>query len=113
MTGSHNVDGGTDILLHNPVIVNTNIWKGCDAVARRAITEFGKQIKKRLVDLEQPQTWLIEQVKEKTGKYFDSSYLAKICAGTLTTPGIVGAIKEILSLEEWMEVNDENHQQTA
>ena len=64
------------------------------------ITDFGKAIKKKLVDLEQPQTWLIERVKEKTGLYFDDSYLYKITSGALATPKIVAAIREILELPE-------------
>ena len=63
------------------------------------ITAFGKAIKKRLVDLEQPQTWLIDQVKEKTGLYFDGSYLYKVMVGTLSTPGIIQAINEILEMD--------------
>lgn len=62
------------------------------------ITVFGKDIKKRLVDMECPQVWLIEQVKAKTGLYFDNSYLYKIQTGQLATPKIVQAIREILDL---------------
>lgn len=62
------------------------------------ITVFGKEIKRRLIDLERPQTWLIEQVRAKTGLYFDDSYLYKIMVGTLNTPGIVAAINEILEI---------------
>jgi hypothetical protein len=63
-------------------------------------TVFGKKIKKRLIDIERPQNWLIEQVKEKTGLYFDDSYLYKIMVGTLKTPSIIQAINEILSLPD-------------
>lgn len=62
------------------------------------LTVFGKEIKKRLIDIEHPQNWLIEQVKEKTGLYFDDSYLYKIMVGSLSTPSIVSAINEILEL---------------
>jgi len=61
-------------------------------------TVFGKNIKKRLIDLEHTQVWLIEQVKERTGLYFDDSYLYKIQTGQLATPKIVSAIKDILEL---------------
>lgn len=61
-------------------------------------TNFGKDIKHRLVDMDKSQTWLIEQVKEKTGLYFDSSYLWKVMAGELSTPKIVDAIKEVLGI---------------
>lgn len=63
-------------------------------------TEFGKAIKKKLVDIEKPDIWLIEQVRERTGLYFDDSYLYKIRAGILATPKIVTAIRDILDLPE-------------
>jgi hypothetical protein len=62
------------------------------------LTEFGKEVKKKLVDLGEPDKWLIEQVREKTGLYFDDSYLYKIRSGKLATPKIVTAIREILDL---------------
>lgn len=64
------------------------------------ITPFGKEIKKRLVDMDRKQVWLIERVREKTGLYFDSSYMIKIMTGQLNTPSIVQAIREILSIPE-------------
>jgi hypothetical protein len=62
------------------------------------MTEFGKKIKIALIDLEKNQNWLIEQVREKTGLYFDSSYLFKIMSGTKNSPKIINAIKEILNI---------------
>ena len=59
---------------------------------------YGKEIKKRLIDLGRTQTWLIEQVRKKTGLYFDDSCLYKIQTGKLSTPSIVTAINEILNL---------------
>lgn len=64
------------------------------------ITPFGKEIKKRLVDMGHTQTWLIERVGEKTGLYFDRSYMYKIQTGKLAAPKIVQAIREILDLPE-------------
>ena len=64
------------------------------------ITSFGKEIGKRLIDLDLTQNWLIQQVKERTGLYFDDSYLHKIKTGKLTSPKIVQAIREILDLPE-------------
>lgn len=64
-----------------------------------ALTDFGKTIKKRLIDMDKNQVWLIERVKEETGLYFDSSYLYKISTGRLNTPSIVGAIRKILSID--------------
>lgn len=64
------------------------------------LTVFGKEIKKRLVDLDQSQEWLIRKIREKTGMFFDSSYLYKIMIGERKAPSIVAAINEILDLPE-------------
>lgn len=74
-------------------------------MTRLTTTAFGKAIKKRLIDLDRPQKWLIEQVRDKTGLYFDDSYLHKIVTGKLTTPRIVAAITEILGIPEGKEVS--------
>ena len=63
-------------------------------------TAFGKDIEKRLIDLERTQGWLIEQVRQMTGLYFDYSYIYKIKTGQLSTPKIVQAIRDILDLPE-------------
>lgn len=63
-------------------------------------TDFGKAIKKRLIDMDKSQEWLIAKVRDRTGLYFDSSYLYKIQTGKLATPSICGAIREILALPE-------------
>lgn len=72
-----------------------------------ATTDFGKEIKIRLVELEKEQSWLIEQVKERTGDYFDSSYLYRIMTGKISgerghngKPGKAEVIREILGLKE-------------
>ena len=62
-------------------------------------TKFGKEVKKRLVDIDRSQSWLIKQVMEKTGLYCDSSYMYKILTGQHNTPSIVQAICEILKIE--------------
>ena len=64
------------------------------------LSEFGKDISKRLIDLSKPQTWLIEKVRNKTGLYFDDSYMYKIKTGQLSTPKIVQAICEILDIQD-------------
>lgn len=61
--------------------------------------DFGKKIKCRLVDIDKTQTWLISQVMEKTGLFFDSSYLYKIMTGKNTNKKIIDAINEILGLQ--------------
>lgn len=64
------------------------------------ITEFGRAIKKRLIDLDKNQNWLIDQVREQTGLFFDSSYMSKILTGQLATPKITAAIRDILGLPD-------------
>lgn len=53
-------------------------------------TDFGKEIKKRL----------IEQVRNKTGLYFDDSYLYKIMVGKRPASVIVQTIREILDFSK-------------
>lgn len=69
------------------------------------LSPFGKEIKKRLIDLEKTQAWLIEQVGETTGLYFDGSYMYKIQTGQLSTPKVVQAIREILDLPDHGQYN--------
>ena len=64
------------------------------------LSDFGKDISKRLIDLDKPQTWLIEEVRSKTGLYFDDSYMYKIKTGQLSTPKIVQAIRDILEIQD-------------
>lgn len=67
-------------------------------MSSKPLAPIGKEIKKRLIDLEKNQLWLAEQVKQVTGLYFDSAYLQKIMTGTLKTPGVVSAIRKILEI---------------
>ena len=64
------------------------------------VSDFGKAIKKRLIDIDQTQEWLMEMVREKTGGMFiDSSYLQKILKGERNPQKIVDAICAILEIE--------------
>ena len=63
-------------------------------------TSFGKEVKKKLVDIDRNQNWLIGQVKERTGRYFDDSYLHKILTGQRSAPQLVRAIRDILDLPD-------------
>ncbi len=63
------------------------------------ICDFGKEVKKKLVDLDQTQEWLMKQVREDTGLFIDSGYLYKILTGRLATPKIVESIAKILDIE--------------
>ena len=64
------------------------------------LSEFGKDISKRLIDLSKPQTLLIAAFRNKPGLYFDDSYMYKIKTGQLSTPKIVQAICEILDIQD-------------
>lgn len=59
---------------------------------------FDKAVRIRLIEMEKNQKWLMEQVKEKTGLYMDSSYMSKIIKGEKTPPKVVDAIKGILNI---------------
>ena len=74
-------------------------------MGKRPLTPFGKDIKRRLVDLDRNQTWLMEEVRKRTGLYFDSSYLYKITTGVNMTPKIVHAICETLNIRPPTPVN--------
>lgn len=63
------------------------------------LSNFGKLTKKRLIDIERNQNWLVESVREDTGLYFDDSYLHKILTGKIATPKIVASICKILEIE--------------
>lgn len=64
------------------------------------LTVFGKEVKKRLVDIGRPQEWLIERVHQKTDMFFDRGYLYKILTGQRSAPKVIQAIREILELPE-------------
>lgn len=63
------------------------------------MSDFGKVIKTALISREKTLNWLFEQVREKTGLYFDRSYYSKMVNGKCkTNPQITAAIKEILNI---------------
>lgn len=62
------------------------------------ITAFGKEVKKRLVDIDCNQAWLVENVRKETGQFFDGGYLQKILTGQHNAPKIVQAIRTVLDL---------------
>lgn len=64
----------------------------------KGITDYGKEIKAALLLREKNQNWLIEQVKEKTGLYFDSAYLHKIMTGAEKSQNIIAAINSTLDI---------------
>ena len=62
--------------------------------------EFKLAVKHRLVDLGKTQAWLIREVRAKTGKYLDSSYMTRIYTGKNHPSEIMAAIREVLDLPE-------------
>ena len=64
------------------------------------LTEFGKRVKYRLIDLGKRQTWLEREITAKTGLFVDSGYMYKILTGQRVAPKIVKAISEVLDIPE-------------
>lgn len=64
------------------------------------ITDYGKAVKKALIDRSQTQNWLFGEIKERTGLVVDSGYLYKIFTGQRSAPKVVAAINEILGIDE-------------
>lgn len=62
-------------------------------------TEYGKTVKKKLIDMDKSQEWLMEQITKRTGLFMDRSYMSKIYRGKNNPPKIIAAINEILELE--------------
>lgn len=61
---------------------------------------FSKDVKKRLVDLEKNQAWLIGAVRQDTGLYLDSGYMGRILSGKRHAPKIRASICKILDIPE-------------
>ena len=68
--------------------------------------EFGKAVKKRLVDLGKTQGWLVSEVRKRCGGYFDDSWLQRIMTGRTpcersrdgVSPSKTEIIREVLGL---------------
>lgn len=56
--------------------------------------EFGKAVKKCLVDIGQTQSWLAEEVGKDTGLKVDAAYLSNTLAGRRKSARIVNSIKK-------------------
>lgn len=67
---------------------------------KKMLCNFGQNIEIALVKINRTNTWLIAQVQQETGRYFDRSYLHKIKTGEIATPGICKAISRILDIPE-------------
>lgn len=64
--------------------------------------EFGKAVKKCLVDIGQTQSWL-EEVGKDTGLKVDAAYLSNTLAGRRKSARIVNSIKKVLEMEKQKE----------
>ena len=67
-------------------------------MSRTPCTPFGKEVKKRLIDLDKKQSWLINEIKARTGLYVDAAYLSHILTGKRSAPKITDAICDILNI---------------
>ena len=65
-------------------------------------TDFGTEIRVELARKGMRTTELCERVSERTGMYFDRSYLSRICRGKSHSPVIIQAIKKVLDINEVM-----------
>lgn len=52
------------------------------------LTDFGMAVRVKLLEKGKTQEWLVVQVRERTGDFFDSSYLWRLLHGA--TPGETG-----------------------
>ena len=75
-----------------------------DALVKRKegsnITNYGKMVKKKLIDLDRTQNWLTEEVNKITGLRSDSKYIGKVLRGVRNSRNIKSAINEVLGLRE-------------
>lgn len=96
---SYIVESDNLTILHNRVKVNIINKKGGEIMPKVPLCDLGKSIKRRLDDICETQKWLIEQVREDTGLFFDERYLHKILTGRIATTSIVSSICKILEIE--------------
>lgn len=59
---------------------------------------FGKAVKKKLIDLDQTQYWLTREVNLLTGMSIDRTYLNKVINGEKKSQRVQNAISAILGL---------------
>lgn len=67
---------------------------------KRPPTPFGLAVKTKLLEIGQPQEWLIGECRAKTGMYVDSSTMYKLLTGQLNSFRLKAAIREILNLPD-------------
>ena len=62
-------------------------------------TDFGMEVKTKLLLAGKTQMWLQEEVARSTGLFVDGSYMTRILTGQRNAPKIVKAICKILDIE--------------
>lgn len=65
---------------------------------KNPLTDYGIEVKTKLISMGKTQNWLIDQVKSRTGMFIDCSRLNKIITGRSNSDRIVGAINDILGI---------------
>lgn len=63
---------------------------------KNPFTDYGIKVKTRLLEMGKTQNWLIQQLKEKTGMFVDSSSLNKVLTGQVNSERITSAINELI-----------------
>lgn len=66
---------------------------------KHGLTNFGKKVRKRQIDLDITQVELAKMVEEKTKLRVEPTYLQKILNGQRSSQKIVDALIDILDLE--------------
>lgn len=62
------------------------------------VCDFGKEVKKKLVDIDQSQEWLCQKVREDSGLYIDSVYMSRIIYGRCSPDKIIASICKVLDI---------------
>lgn len=61
-------------------------------------SSYGKEVCKRLVDMDKQKVWLMEEIRKRTGLYMDSSYLNKILNSGKGSQKILEAIHDAIGV---------------
>lgn len=66
---------------------------------KNSLTDYGKKVKTRLIELDKTQKWLITEVNKRVSITMTSSYLNRIMIGKVVSSSAVPVINEILGIE--------------
>jgi len=70
-------------------------------LSKRALTEYGKTVKGKLIELNETQEWLVGEIKKiLPDSYVDSSLLNKVLVGDVNNSKTIPAINKILGIKE-------------